>query len=135
MQRNCDECGTAYQAQRATSRFCSTRCRTRQTRKRQAGESITAPISRPQVVALDVTATGALTDATRAELGDLAETADGILLLILAARIDAVPETSPALATLSKEFAARKSDVMSRVSRVADPMDELKARRERRRAV
>lgn len=133
MQRNCDECGTAYQAQRATSRFCSTRCRTRQTRKRQSGEPIVPPV--PRLSPVPMAETGALTDATRAELGDLAETADGILLLTLAARIDAVPETSPALATLSKEFAARKSDVMSRVTRVADPMDELKARRERRRAV
>lgn len=133
MQRNCDECGMPYQAQRPTSKFCSTRCRTRQTRKRHAGEPITPPV--PRLAPLPVAESGALTDATRAELGDLAETADGILLLTLAARIDAVPETSPALATLSKEFAARKSDVMSRVSRVADPMDELKARRERRRAV
>jgi endogenous inhibitor of DNA gyrase (YacG/DUF329 family) len=134
VQRNCNECGTAYQAQRPTSKFCSTRCRTRQTRKRQSGEPVIPAV--PRIApALPTAETGQLTDATRAELGDLAETADGILLLTLAARIDAVPETSPALATLSKEFAARKADAMSRVSRIADPMDELKARRDRRRAV
>jgi endogenous inhibitor of DNA gyrase (YacG/DUF329 family) len=134
MQRNCNECGTEYRAVRATSKFCSTRCRTRQTRKRQAGEPVIPAV--PRIApALPTAETGALTDATRAELGPIADTADGILLLTLAARIDAVPETSPALATLSKEFAARKADTMGLVSRVADPMDELKARRDRRRAV
>jgi endogenous inhibitor of DNA gyrase (YacG/DUF329 family) len=130
VQRNCNECGTAYQAQRPTSKFCSTRCRTRQTRKRQSGEVI-VPLtqSRPEPVA------GILADATRAELGTLADTADGILLLTLAARIDAVPETSPALATLSKEFAARKSDIMAHAPNAkANPFDELQALRERRRA-
>jgi len=128
--RNCDECGTAYQAQRPTSKFCSTRCRTRQTRKRQAGEVIVPFAQQPPAPV-----TGLLTDATRAELGVLAETADGILLLTLAARIDAVPETSPALATLSKEFAARKSDLMAHAPNAkANPFDELQALRERRRA-
>jgi hypothetical protein len=52
-----------------------------------------------------------------------------------AARIDAVPETSPALATLSKEFAARKSDLMAHAPNAkANPFDELQALRERRRA-
>ena len=132
MQRPCDECGTEYQSKRATSRFCSTRCRTRQTRKRQSGaitERAALAVITPE------TATGLLTDATRAELGVLADTADGILLLTLAARIDAVPETSPALATLSKEFAARKSDLMAHAPNAkANPFDELQALRDRRRA-
>ena len=130
MQRPCDECGTAYVAKRPSSRFCSTRCRTRHTRKRQSGEVV--PLAQPRA---EVPASGLLTEATRAELGPLADTADGILLLILAARIDAVPETSPALATLSREFATRKAELMStaRSSR-ANPFDELQALRERRRA-
>jgi hypothetical protein len=134
MQRNCDACGVEYRAQRETSKFCSTRCRTRQARKRQSGEPIIPAIPR-LAPALPTADGGLLTAATREELGDIADTADGILLLTLAARIDSVPETSPALASLSKEFAARKSDLTSRISRVVDPMDELKARRDRRRAV
>jgi hypothetical protein len=131
MQRPCDECGTEYQAQRATSRFCSTRCRTRQTRKRQSG----AITERAAITVISDERPQALTDATRSELGTLADTADGILLLTLAARIDAVPETSPALATLSKEFAARKSDILAHApSAKANPFDELQALRDRRRA-
>ena len=130
MQRPCDECGTKYEAKRPTSRFCSTRCRTRQTRKRQSGVDLTpSPLT---VIAND--RPQHLTDATRAELGHLADTADGILLLTLAARIDAVPETSPALSSLSKEYAARKTEMLSRSHAKADPFDELQALRVRRRA-
>ena len=128
MQRPCDECGTTYTAKRASSKFCTPRCRVRANRR----GSDPAPVS---VIALDAPTTALLTDATRVELGVLAETADGILLLTLAARIDAVPETSPALATLSKEFAARKSDLMAHAPNAkANPFDELQALRERRRA-
>ena len=130
MQRPCDECGTPYEAKRPTSRFCSTRCRTRQTRKRQSG-IVTSP---PSLTVITDDKLQPLTDATRIELGHLAETADGVLLLTLAARIDAVPETSPALASLSKEYAARKTEMLSRTQAKADPFDELQALRARRRA-
>jgi hypothetical protein len=33
MQRHCDECGEPYEFQRRASRFCSTKCRTRATRR------------------------------------------------------------------------------------------------------
>ncbi len=134
MQRACVECGTDFQAKRASAKYCSSRCRVRTSRKRQAGIEV-AP-------ATPITATflpdepGRLTDATREELAahGLAETADGILLLTLAARIDAGAETSPALASLSKEYAARKEALLpsSRPAQVS-PMDELRALRERRR--
>jgi len=126
MQRPCDECGTTYTAKRASSKFCSPRCRVRANRK----TSEPAPLA-----VLTAPGPGLLTDATRAELGPLADTADGILLLTLAARIDSVPETAPALATLSKEFAARKSDLLALAPKSkANPFDELQALRERRRA-
>ena len=131
MQRACDECGTTYVAQRPTSRFCSTRCRTRQTRKRAAGIDTSKPTPRPVVMA---PSGGRLAEATRAELGDQADTADGILLLALAERIDAGAETSPALATLSKEYAARKAALTELRTPAANPHDELRAMRERRRA-
>ena len=134
MRRHCDECGTEYQAARATSRFCSGRCRTRQTRKRARGIDVTQPT--PIATAFLPDEPGQLTDATRAELAahGLEQTADGILLLTLAARIDAGAETSPALASLSKEYAARKDALLPSVKpTAANPMDELRALRERRR--
>ena len=132
MQRNCDECGTAYLAKRPSSKYCTTRCRTRSTRKRQGGTAVQSRPAQPAPDAAPLTP-GVLADATRAELGPLADTADGILLLTLATRIDSVPETAPALASLSKEFAARKAELMTHRVTTVSPMDELRARRDARR--
>ena len=127
--RDCDHCGTSYQPIRSTSKYCRTACRVAAGAARKASRT-TANLA----VIVNDAPTAPLTDAIRAELGPLADTADGILLLTLAARIDAVPETSPALATLSKEFAARKADTLAHVSRASTPFDELQELRERRRA-
>ena len=128
--RPCDHCGTSYTPKRSTSKYCKSECRIAAHLARKAGRT-TANLA----VITTADPTGApLTDATRIELGHLAETADGVLLLTLAARIDAVPETSPALASLSKEYAARKTEMLSRTQAKADPFDELQALRARRRA-
>ena len=128
--RPCDHCGTSYTPKRSTSKYCKPECRIAAHLARKAGKT-TANLA----VITNAEPTGApLTDATRAELGHLADTADGILLLTLAARIDAVPETSPALSSLSKEYAARKTEMLSRSHAKADPFDELQALRARRRA-
>lgn len=131
MHRQCLACGVEFTAVRASASYCSSRCRVRASRARKSGAEL-KPLPRREVPE----PTGGLTDATRAELTahGLAETADGILLLTLAARIDAGAETSPALASLSKEYAARKDALLpsSRPAQ-ASPMDELRALRERRR--
>ena len=130
MQRPCDECGTTYAARRPTSKFCGPNCRTRAARRRAAG--IPDP-DFSQVPA--VTATGRLAAATVAELGTLADTADGLLLLALAERIDAAADTGSSIAALSREYAARKAEIMEARPQVMDPFDELRALRERRRAI
>ena len=129
MQRPCDECGQLYAARRPTSKFCGVNCRTRAARRRKSG------IPDPVRVAAEVpTATGRLAAATLAELGPAAETADGLLLLALAERIDAAADTGSSIAALSREYAARKADMLAAAPAVANPLDELRALRERRRA-
>ena len=131
MQRACDNCGKTYAARRPQSKFCSDSCRARAGKLRKAG--ISAPIrakSAPEPVA-----TGKLTAATLAELGPAAETADGLLLLALAERIDAAADTGSSIAALSREYAARKADLIEAQPAAANPHDELRALRERRRAV
>jgi hypothetical protein len=127
MQRPCDECGTTYAARRPTSKFCSANCRNRAARRRKAG--IAAP-----VFDAPAAATGRLAAATLAELGPAADTADGLLLLALAERIDAAADTGSSIAALSREYAARKADLTEAATPVANPHDELRAMRERRRA-
>lgn len=132
MQRPCDECGQTYAARRPTSKFCSTNCRTRAARRRKAG--IPAPVR--VVTETDApTATGRLAAATLEELGPIAETSDGLLLLALAERIDAAADTGSSIAALSREYAARKADMLEAAPVAANPHDELRALRERRRAV
>lgn len=129
MQRPCDECGKVYAARRPTSRFCSSGCRTRASRRRKAG------VPDPVRVAPEVHATGRLAAATLAELGDAADSADGLLLLALAERIDSASDTGSSIAALSREYAARKADLLEARPQALDPFDELRALRERRRAV
>ena len=126
----CQHCSKTFTPKRSDARYCGSTCRSKaRTIRLAGGQAPRASVAPPPVAA------GLLTDATRAELGPLADTADGILLLTLAARIDSVPETAPALATLSKEFAARKSDLLALAPKSkANPFDELQALRERRRA-
>ena len=129
MQRPCDECGKTYAARRPTSKFCSANCRNRAARRRKSGRP--APVHTP----VEATpATGRLAAATLAELGTLAETADGILLLALAERIDAAADTGSSIAALSREYAARKAELTEARPTEANPHDELRALRERRRA-
>lgn len=129
MQRPCDECGITYAARRPTSKFCSTACRTRATRRRKAGGPDPVRVQVPESPA-----SGRLAAATAAELGTLAESADGVLLLALAERIDAQADTGSSIAALAREYAARKSELMDQQAPVANPHDELRALRERRRA-
>lgn len=131
MQRPCDECGTVYAARRPTSKFCSSGCRTRATRRRKAGIPQPTRLAEP----VESLTAGRLTAATLAELGVLADTADGLLLLALAERIDAAADTGSSIAALAREYAARKSDLFNAQPAMADPHDELRALRERRRAI
>lgn len=128
MQRPCDECGLTYAARRPTSKFCGANCRNRAAKRRKAG--IPQPV---RVVPVTESVAGRLAAATAAELGPLAETADGLLLLTLAERIDAQADTGSSIAALSREYAQRKTDLLDTVPKAADPFDELRALRERRR--
>ena len=123
----CQQCAKTFTAKRSDAKYCGSTCRNHARLARINGTPVLSVVS-------TAPAAGLLTDATRSELGHLADTADGILLLTLAARIDAVPETSPALSSLSKEYAARKTEMLSRSHAKADPFDELQALRARRRA-
>jgi hypothetical protein len=124
MTRNCDQCGSAYKAQRSTSRFCSGPCR-----RRNGGRP--AP---PRPPAEPSEATKAFLAAVRAELeasGRLG-TWQGQALLLLAEAMctDQPPAT---LATLSAEFLRARRAAMEDVPAAADdPLDELKRRRDRK---
>lgn len=129
MQRECDVCGVTYEAKRKTSRYCSTKCRTRASRTRADGgvvASLVVPPS-PRV--------GGLVPALTEEL-DAAGKLDSTLgqqALELARSIEAGRETGSGVAALSKELRAVMAEALSDVVQAADPLDELRARRDAKR--
>ena len=129
MQRTCDVCGTAYEAQRTTSRYCSKTCNVRAAKARKAGRDVPSavPFNPPQE-------SGGLLEATRRELAevDRLDTVLGQQALALAERIGRPGEPGNSVASLSKEFRAVMEQALDGVKRAADPLDELRQRRERR---
>jgi hypothetical protein len=129
VRRQCGSCGDTFEAKRNTAKFCSDRCRVRASR---------SPKPPPPAEADEGLAPGeeSLGDAVRAELeaaGRLS-TASGRAVLALARRIDAGSrESGASLAALVKEFRASLAEAVKGAEKTADPVDELRNRRERKR--
>lgn len=129
MQRHCDSCGTTYEAKRKSSRFCSDTCRKRAQRA-------------PQTVKPEESSTEALrrlyeleyTTRSQLEAVGRLNTVLGQQALMLAHRICSPMETGGAVASLSKEFRAVMDAAMDGVDVAENPLDELRERRDRKRA-
>lgn len=140
MERCCDACDQTYLAKRATSRYCSERCRKRALRARAAGPVVDlgAPKkrkSRDRKPRLDQPTELAVAAATRTHLTGAGrmETPLGQAALVLAGRIDACRDTGSALASLTKEWRQTMAAATAGVKQADNPLDELRARREARR--
>lgn len=118
MRRHCGICGRPYEAKTNASRYCGSTCRNRKARG-------SAPIAET---------VGELPAQTRAQLeaaGRL-DTVIGQQAVRLAEQI--CVETGSSLAALNRELRATMAEALADVAPVADALDELKARREARRA-
>lgn len=127
--RSCDVCGRTYDAKRPSSRFCGATCR-----KRHQRSPGVAAVPAPTVLAA---APGGLHAATHAELeaADRLETALGAAALALASRVDSgSAEQGSAFAALVREHRAALAEALRGANPAANPLDELKARRDRKRA-
>ena len=126
MRRDCDRCGSTYDAQRPSSRFCSARCRVAAGKARKDG----LPESVAVISPASPIATG-LADATRRELeaAGRVDTSLGQAALALAARIDQGSDTGSALAAVAKELRATMVQALDGADVEADLIDELRARR------
>ena len=73
--------------------------------------------------------------ATRAELVTLGKltTPSGAAALVLAERLDAGGDPGSAMAAMAKELRATMTELGRHAPAVADPVDELRKRREERR--
>lgn len=134
MTRNCDVCRKPFDAKRPQARFCGATCRKRASRG--AGPTVAAP--KPAVSApLPAEAAGAgliasvVNELTAA--GRLS-TALGQCALRLAVRMEtSTVDTGAGLASMSKELRAVMAQALANAEESDDPIDELRARRDRKR--
>ena len=143
MARTCDACGADFDARSPRARFCSDKCRSRaryrrevlgqpeavaspkpkRTRKAKAAAEPDAPVGALGAVLAELQAAGRL------------DSSAGQAAVALARRIDDGAESSSGLAALTREMRAAMAEALSRVEASGDALDELRARREARRAV
>lgn len=127
MQRACDFCGTHYTAQRSTSKFCSSSCRGRNSASGGKAKVTELP---------KLEGHGSVTEATQRTLVE-AGRLDGPLgqvALALAARLDDPRgDTGSALAAVAKQLSATLGDATAGAKVEEDPVDEMRAARERKR--
>src|SRR5688500_13133780 len=125
MVRQCDVCSVEYLAKRRSSRFCSDRCRKRANRGAAtlAGHAKVVEPAPEEPSALLLAITSELKAAGRlnSSLGQQA--------ILLAGRIGAPFDTGSAVAAVSKELRAVMAKALEDAQPVADPLDQLRARR------
>ena len=130
MQVRCHQCGEPFEAKRSHAKWCSARCRKQD--QRAGGASVTELRAEP--------AEGELTPTVAATWAKLEEaerlhTPEGMAALALAHRLDnGGRDTGSALAAVARELRASLEAAMAGAKVAADPLDELRARREAKRA-
>jgi ABC-type transporter Mla subunit MlaD len=140
MDRACDACGVGFQARSVKARFCSDKCRSRARYRREVLKVPESPKAKPAPkrtrkpkAADSPTGTLGAVVAELTEAGRL-QTSAGQAAIALASRIDAGAESSAGLAALTRELSARMAEATANVAQAGDALDELRAKREARRA-
>lgn len=125
MQRSCDTCGTDYEAQRSTSRYCSSNCRAKAHNSRQHA---------PNLTVIEPAPLGRVTAASRGEIDALGLSGNPLseVVLTLSLQIDALAD-GRTLPNLTREWRAAMAELRaSSVGVSANPLDDLRRRRESR---
>lgn len=149
MERACDVCGTVYQAQRVTSKYCSGRCRVRASRAGQTGrppgaaDATVTPLRKPgrpkgaggRKPAADPGGVDEFVASARARLVrvDRLESVAGRQAMFLAGQFSNPMNSAAGLASLSKEFRAVMEVALEGTQLEVDPLDELRERRDAKR--
>lgn len=125
MQRACDSCGKPYEAKTKRSRYCGETCK-----KRGLRAGAVVPLRQVEQPSEELSAVA----VTRRVLEDCERlhTPAGVNALLLAAKLDAGGDTGSAMASLSKQHLAALAEATRDVQQAADPVDELRRRREAR---
>ncbi|QBI97245.1 hypothetical protein KD930_gp01 [Mycobacterium phage Kevin1] len=132
MRRECAVCGQPFEAQRPQAKYCGETCRKRAQRGGIAKQKQQAPLTPPA----SATPAGGLIETVQAALeeADRLHTIAGQHALELARRIVYAPGMNTGVAALSKQLQAVLAEALAGAASVAaDPVDELKARRDAKR--
>lgn len=135
MQRACDSCGAEYEAKRPTSRYCKDpECVRKRSRERMRSSRGGVPHEPPTVLPPPDPTSDGLYAATLAELEvlGLVGSQRGQQALTLAAQMASSSDTGSSIAAVSKELSRVMDEIRAVVPAKADPLDELRQRRERR---
>lgn len=138
MERNCAACGSPYEAKTSRSKYCSERCKRRYHRGARAEEPAPQRAKKRAKRSADEPAT--IQSVEAATIMQLAEanrlgTPLGQSALILARRLDASSaDTGAGVASLAKQLQATLDAALANADTADDPLDELRARREAKRA-
>lgn len=107
MRRDCDQCGTDYEAVRAASRFCSVNCRNKAAKARKRNPQPVAPISTPMA-----SVTPGVADAIGAALPDrVLDSPRGRIAMKLARDVDASVPGTPGYSGLVRELRTLLDDL------------------------
>lgn len=129
MRKQCAVCSDGFEAKRPAAKYCSDRCR-----KRAQRQPKPQPKPDPQ---MPVDPDAELWTATLVELSAAGRqaSASGQAALLLARRLDSrAVETGSAVAAMVREHRAALADALRDAKVAANPLDELRARREHKRA-
>lgn len=125
MRKQCAVCPAEFEAKRKTAKYCSPRCRVRAARQPKPEPAATMPVdpdSELWTATLDE-----LTSAARVA------SASGQAALLLARRLDSgLTETGSSMAAMIREHRAALADALKGARAKTNPLDELRARRERK---
>lgn len=135
MQRACDSCQQPYEAKTKRSKYCERLDCKRQRerdRKRDTRSGEVVPLKAVNEQSDDLSAVTVTRQAL--EQAERLHTPAGVNALLLAAKLDAGGDTGSAMAALSKQHLAALAEATKGVKVVADPIDELRRRRDAKRA-
>jgi hypothetical protein len=127
MQRECAQCGHSYEAVRPSSKYCGDTCGKR---ARRSPKQI-AVKPRPMVASAGLEAVA----ARELEAAGRLDTVLGQAALVLARRLESPMETGASIASMTKQLRETLVDALKGAAQAADPLDELRARRDSKRAV
>jgi hypothetical protein len=135
--KTCEVCPTEFEAKRASAKYCSERCKKRAQRRPggvKAAKVLPLPAEPTSEPAPALTGSVAAATIAELEAAGRLDTATGQAAVALARRIDAAgAETGSSLAAVARQHMATLAEAVKNASVAADPLDELRMRRERKR--